>query len=118
MDDMPFRMETRPIGQPHPDDVDDVVRSIRSWSVVSPDQRVALRSAVSRLTVTEFIPADPIERPLRVAEVALALRVSRQKVRDMIRAGDLKAYRLSGSPRAEFRVPESAVREFLTQVSA
>ena len=117
MDDMPFRMETRPIGQPHPDDVDDVVRSIRSWSVVTPDQRVALRAAVSRLTVTEFIPAEPIERPMRVAEVAAALRVSRQKVRDMIRAGDLPAYRLSDSTRAEFRVPESAVRDFLASAA-
>jgi excisionase family DNA binding protein len=115
---MPFRMETRPVGQPHPDDVDDIVRAIKSWSVVTPDQRVALRVAVAGLTVTEYTPAAPIERPMRVAEVAAALRVSRQKVRDMIRAGDLPAYRLSANPRAEFRVPESAVREFLTQVSA
>jgi excisionase family DNA binding protein len=114
---MPFRMETRPVGQPHPDDVDDIVRAIRSWSVVTPDQRVALRTAVAGLTTTEFIPAEPIERPLRVAEVAAALRVSRQKVRDMIRAGDLPAYRLSDSTRAEFRVPESAVRDFLAKAS-
>jgi excisionase family DNA binding protein len=117
VDDMPFRMETRPIGQPHPDDVDDIVRSIKSWSRVTPDQRVALRSAVAGLKVTEFVPAVPIERPMRVAEVASALRVSRQKVRDMIRTGDLPAYRLSGSPRAEFRVPESAVRDFLSRAS-
>ena len=117
MEDMPFRMETRPIGQPHPDDVDDIVRAIRSWSVVTPDQRVALRVAVAALTVTEYTHPEPIERPQRVAEVAAALRVSRQKVRDMIRAGDLPAYRLSDSSRAEFRVPESAVRDFLAKAS-
>ncbi len=118
MDDMPFRMETRPIGQPHPDDVDDIVRAIKSWQCVTPDQRVALRGAVAGLVVTEFAyPTTPIERPLRVAEVAAALRVSRQKVRDMIRAGDLPAYRLSANPRAEFRVPESAVRDFLAKAS-
>ena len=117
MDDMPFRMETRPVGQPHPDDVDDIVRAIKSWQCVTPDQRVALRAAVAGLPITPFTPAEPIERPMRVAEVAGALRVSRQKVRDMIRAGDLPAYRLSSNPRAEFRVPESAVREFLAKAS-
>lgn len=112
---VPLRLETPPAGQPYPDEVDDIVRAIRSWRCVTPEQRTALRTAVAMLPVTDWADREQPapDKPLRVAEVAAILAVSKQHVRDLIRSGRLRAIRLSDNPRSEFRVPESAVRDYL-----
>ena len=103
------------LAKPAPEEVAEVVRRIESWRCVEPDERAALRRAVGMLPITDWEDRQrPVpDRPMRVAEVAALLNVSRSHVRDMIRAGTLRAIRLSDNPRSEFRVPESAVREFL-----
>lgn len=93
--------------------VDDVVRIIRSWNGVTADERAQLRAALSMLPIADNWDSRsrPIaDRPLRVAEVAEILNVSRQHVRDMIKDGRLRGFRLSSNPRAEYRVLESTVR--------
>lgn len=114
MDVPPLRLETAPY-TPSDADVDDVVRHIRAWTAVTPQQRAAVRAAAATLSLTPTAPAPlpPVDRPLRVTEVAERLAVSRQHVRDLIKSGALRAIRLSGNPRSEYRVPESALAEFL-----
>jgi len=110
---VPLRMET--LTDPAEPSVDEVVAAIRSWRGVSADQRAALRAAVAALPVVDWDTRDrpQPDRPLRVGEVAELLGVSRQHVRDMIRSGDLAAFRLSSNPRSEYRVLESTVRALI-----
>ena len=103
---------------PSDDEVMSVVARIRSWPCVEPDHRVALRAAVSALPLVERpYPVKPsADIPLRVRDVAAMLRVSDQTVRALIKSGRLPGYTLSGRKGSEYRVNESAVREFLARV--
>jgi excisionase family DNA binding protein len=104
---------------PSDDEVMSVVARIRSWPCVEPDHRVALRAAVSALPLVEHhypTKPPPGETPLRVRDVAAMLRVSDQTVRALIKSGRLPGYTLSGRKGSEYRVNESAVREFLARV--
>ncbi|MGY1815263.1 helix-turn-helix domain-containing protein [Blastococcus sp. SYSU D00820] len=59
------------------------------------------------------MPQRPAERPavafLTVAEVASIMRVSKMTVYRLVHGGEMAAVRVGRS----FRVPESAVREYL-----
>jgi excisionase family DNA binding protein len=80
-----------------------------------------LRAAVASLPLIERVapPANvtPIDRPLRVAEVAEILRVSNSTIRSLVKEGILRGYTLSGRKGSEYRIPESAVREYVDSVA-
>jgi excisionase family DNA binding protein len=86
-----------------------LIAQMRSWRRVEPDQMAALRSAVADL--------GALDQHLRVIEVAAILRVSESTVRNLIKQGTLRAYTLSGRKGSEFRIPESAVTEYLQAVA-
>jgi excisionase family DNA binding protein len=111
----------RDLDPPTDHEVEQVVDLLRRWKFVDPHQRANLRAAVAALPLMELVPAPlpkvPLDRPLRVAEVAGLLRVSTGTVRALIRMGTLPGYTLSGRKGSEYRVLESSVREYLDRVA-
>jgi excisionase family DNA binding protein len=67
----------------------------------------------SRSTVTSNVPALNSARFLTVFETATILRVSKQTVYRLVRAGDLEAIRVGRS----FRIPEQVVKRRTSVVS-
>jgi excisionase family DNA binding protein len=113
-------MTTREAPQPTDDEVTAIVDLLRSWRYVTPEQRTALRGAVAMLPLIEHQAPSlpPLDRGLRVTEVAEVLRVSPSSVRTLVRTGALRSYRLSSKPGSAIRVPESSVREWLATAGA
>jgi excisionase family DNA binding protein len=74
----------------------------------------ALRPAIERPAADGALMQRPAPRPtvsfLTVTEVAAIMRVSKMTVYRLVHGGDLAAVRVGRS----FRVPESAVRNYLT----
>lgn len=114
---MPLAIEVPPSTDPPTSAaVTAMVATMRSWRWVTPEQRSQLRAAVSMLPIIEASPRPkdpPIDRGMRVREVAGLLGVSTRTVHKLIHEGTLPGYRLSSNPGSEFRVPESEVRRFL-----
>lgn len=113
---MPLRMETPPADTPDQDEVDAIVRRMRAWRSVTPDQRAALRAAAAALPLIPVDPptTTPIDRPMRIAEVAQILGVHRATIRRLIVEGQLRGYQLRpNTPGSEWRVNESEVRRYL-----
>jgi excisionase family DNA binding protein len=104
---------------PAPDDVEFgyIMDRLRGWKWVTPEQRAQLRVAVGVMPLVETPPPPKpvIDQPLRVAAVAAALNVSRQQVRRLIKSGELRGYTLSDKKGSEFRVNESALREYVAR---
>lgn len=64
------------------------------------------------MTIPEIgAPGDP--RVFTVDEVGAVLRVHRQKVCELIHTGRLRAIRMGEGLRAPYRIPRSALEEFL-----
>lgn len=109
-------IETRPRDIPTDDEVAAIVAKIQYWRAVDPHQRTALRVAVASLPLLEAPTTPPVvdqPRHWRVAEVAQLLRMSTQTVRTMLADGRLVGYRLSDSPRAEWRVRDADLQAFV-----
>ena len=76
MEDMPFRMETRPIGQPHPDDVDDIVSVaavFAAWAtLVAPSETIITERRCVVVDRTWIVPLRTTLHvvPLEIAAVA------------------------------------------------
>jgi excisionase family DNA binding protein len=74
---------------------------------------LAMRPAVGQPMTTAPVLQRPAPRPvsfLTVTEVAAIMRVSKMTVYRLVHGGELSAVRVGRS----FRVPESAVRDYLT----
>jgi excisionase family DNA binding protein len=54
------------------------------------------------------------ERVYTVKEVASLLKMHEESVRRIVKQGRMKAFRIGNGPRAEIRITESAIREFLS----
>lgn len=112
---MPFRYESSSIDPPSDDEVLAVVTHLRSWRYVEPHHRAQLRAAVAGLPLVPATarPQPNPERHYTVAQLVDMLGASASTVRALIKSGALAGYRLSSKPGSEYRVTDTALREFL-----
>lgn len=81
-----------------------------------PDTRCAILPYSSKIELSSSGVARMAEETLyTVAEVAQRLKIRPDSVRRFIREGTLRASRLGTGPKAKMRIPESALKEFLSK---